>query len=61
MKDMIKKTLLEMSHNNISLDTDSDRDYIADKLIRTFRVYNLLLYSDLEKHNQSLGKVERGL
>ena len=54
MKDMIKDVLLELSHENISLDTETGRDYIASKLLMKFEKKHIVFYTNLEKYNAEL-------
>ncbi len=59
MKDIINDVLLELSHKNISLDTNSGRDYIAEQILQSFRNKHIVFYTNLEEHNKE--KIERGL
>ena len=59
MQDIIKNVLLELSHKNLSLDTDSDRDIISEKILKTFKDKHIVFYTNLEEHNKE--KIQRGL
>ena len=59
MQDIIKNVLLELSHKNLSLDTDSDRDIISEKILKTFKDKHIVFYTNLEEHNKQ--KIIRGL
>ena len=59
MKDIINNVLLELSHKNISMDTNFNRDMIAEKILQSFQDKNIVFYTNLEKHNKE--KIERGL
>ena len=59
MKDIINDVLLELSHRNVSIDTNSSRDMISEKILQAFQDKNIVFYTNLEKHNKE--KVERGL
>ena len=59
MKDIINNVLLELSNKNISIDTNFNRDMIAEKILQSFQDKNIVFYTNLEKHNKE--KIERGL
>jgi len=59
MKDIIKNTLTKLSQNNISLDTETGRDYISKQILKSFQNKHIVFYTNLEKHNEE--KMKRGL
>ena len=59
MKEIINNVLLELSNKNISIDTNFNRDVIAEKILQSFQDKNIVFYTNLEKHNKE--KTERGL
>ena len=60
MKEIISEVLHKLSISSYAeINTKSGRDFIADKLLETFKKKHIVFYTNLEKHNEE--KLERGL
>jgi|10_taG_2_1085330.scaffolds.fasta_scaffold41140_6 hypothetical protein len=64
MKEIITETLKGLSISEYAkINTDTGRDFIADKLLEVFKDNHIVFYTNLEAHRREnpIDEVERGL